>query len=226
MGGSPADLLTNQAVLNPKVHSHTSRAQPVEIKPATPKSQAVALPTTPRIPYVVLYIFFSPLSDDSTAKQNSECIRKATRLKCLGFLYIYDLAAQKENLILKAGKSNLHLNHAILKHLLCWAQISKILLHLINGHKIYIHEIKAMHVYACCQYIKRSIIMFVLTAIIGQKYDGLKCRHVVGALQMPTPTSCLCFRQYKVDPTGSLANSGWLSRHLAGEHCRRRRRTQ
>ncbi len=49
-GGSPADLLINQAVLNPKVHSHTSRAPPVGIEPTTPQSQAVALPTTPQIP--------------------------------------------------------------------------------------------------------------------------------------------------------------------------------
>jgi hypothetical protein len=52
MGGSPgttspADLLTNQAVLDPKVHCHTSRALLVGIEPVTPQSRAVALPTTP-----------------------------------------------------------------------------------------------------------------------------------------------------------------------------------
>ena len=40
-GGSPADLLINQAVLNPKVHGHTSRAPPVGIEPTTPQSQAI-----------------------------------------------------------------------------------------------------------------------------------------------------------------------------------------
>ncbi len=49
-GGSPADLLIDQAVLNPKGHGHTSRAQQVGIEPTTPQSQAVALPTTPQIP--------------------------------------------------------------------------------------------------------------------------------------------------------------------------------
>ncbi len=46
IGGSPADLLTNQAVLNQKVHGHTSRAPPVGIKPATPQLQAFAKPTS------------------------------------------------------------------------------------------------------------------------------------------------------------------------------------
>jgi hypothetical protein len=49
-GGSPADLLTNQAVLDPRVHGHTSRAPQVGIEPASPQTQAFALPTTPQIP--------------------------------------------------------------------------------------------------------------------------------------------------------------------------------
>ncbi len=50
---SPGDILNNQAVLNPKVH--TTRAPPGGIETATPlrskprQSQAVALPTTPQI---------------------------------------------------------------------------------------------------------------------------------------------------------------------------------
>ena len=47
--GCPADLLTNQTVLNSKVHGHTSRAPPVGIEPTSPPTQAVALPTKPQI---------------------------------------------------------------------------------------------------------------------------------------------------------------------------------
>jgi hypothetical protein len=47
MEGSPADFLTNQAILKQKVHCHTSMATPVGIEPVTPQLQAVALPTTP-----------------------------------------------------------------------------------------------------------------------------------------------------------------------------------
>ncbi len=50
MGSSPADLLTNQAVLKHEVHCHTLWALPVGIEPATPQSRAVALPTAPQIP--------------------------------------------------------------------------------------------------------------------------------------------------------------------------------
>ncbi len=40
-----ADLVTNQAVLDPRVHCHTSRVPQVGIEPASPQTQAVALPT-------------------------------------------------------------------------------------------------------------------------------------------------------------------------------------
>jgi hypothetical protein len=53
--GCPADLLTNQTVLNPKVHGHTSRAPPVGIEPTSPPTQAVALPTKPQIPYLCVW---------------------------------------------------------------------------------------------------------------------------------------------------------------------------
>ncbi len=48
--GCPADLLTYQTVLNPKVHGHTSRAPPIGIEPMSPPTQAVALPTKSQIP--------------------------------------------------------------------------------------------------------------------------------------------------------------------------------
>ena len=48
--GCPADLLNNQAVLDPKVHGHTSRAQPVGVEPTSPPTKVVALPTKPKIP--------------------------------------------------------------------------------------------------------------------------------------------------------------------------------
>ena len=47
--GCPAELLTNQTVLNQKVHDHTLRAPQVGIKPTSPPMQAVALPTKPQI---------------------------------------------------------------------------------------------------------------------------------------------------------------------------------
>jgi hypothetical protein len=48
--GCPADLLTSQTVLNPKVHCHTWRALPIGIEPKSPLMQADALPTKPQIP--------------------------------------------------------------------------------------------------------------------------------------------------------------------------------
>ncbi len=48
--GCPAELLTNQTVLDPKVHCHTSRAAQVGIEPTSPPTKVVALPTTPQIP--------------------------------------------------------------------------------------------------------------------------------------------------------------------------------
>ncbi len=48
--GYPADLSTNQTVLDPKVHCHTSRTQQVGIEPTSPPMKVVALPTKPHIP--------------------------------------------------------------------------------------------------------------------------------------------------------------------------------
>ncbi len=48
--GCPADLLTNQTVLDPKVHCHTSRAPQVGIEPTSPPTKVVAVPTQPQIP--------------------------------------------------------------------------------------------------------------------------------------------------------------------------------
>ncbi len=48
--GCPADLLTNQTVLDPKVHCHTSRAPQVGIEPTSSATEVVALPTKPQIP--------------------------------------------------------------------------------------------------------------------------------------------------------------------------------
>ncbi len=39
--GCPADLITNQTVLDPKVHCHTSRAQQVGIEPTSPPTKVV-----------------------------------------------------------------------------------------------------------------------------------------------------------------------------------------
>ena len=52
MGVHPADLLTNQAVLDQKVYGHTSRALPVQagIAPTSPETKLAALPTTRQIP--------------------------------------------------------------------------------------------------------------------------------------------------------------------------------
>ncbi len=49
--GNTADLLTNQAVQDPKVpgHCHITRAQLVGIEPTSPPTKVVALPTKPRI---------------------------------------------------------------------------------------------------------------------------------------------------------------------------------
>ena len=52
--GCPADSLTNQAVLDQKVHGHTSRAPPVGIEPTSPPTKVVALPTKPQIPYTMI----------------------------------------------------------------------------------------------------------------------------------------------------------------------------
>jgi hypothetical protein len=49
--GCPADLLTNQTVLDPKAHCHTLRAQHVGIEPTSPLTKVVALPTKPQIPH-------------------------------------------------------------------------------------------------------------------------------------------------------------------------------
>jgi hypothetical protein len=43
IGGQPAELLTIQAVLNPKVHGHTSRAPPIGIEPTSPPTEAADL---------------------------------------------------------------------------------------------------------------------------------------------------------------------------------------
>ncbi len=51
--GCPADLLTNQTVLDPKVHCHTLRAQQVGIEPTSHPTKGVALPTKPQIPIYV-----------------------------------------------------------------------------------------------------------------------------------------------------------------------------
>jgi hypothetical protein len=56
--GCPADLLANQTVLDPKVHCHTSRAQQVGIKPTSPPTKVVALPTEPQIPIYVVYVVY------------------------------------------------------------------------------------------------------------------------------------------------------------------------
>ncbi len=48
--GCPADLLTNQMVLDPKVHCHTSRAPQIGIEPTSLLMKVVALPTKPQIP--------------------------------------------------------------------------------------------------------------------------------------------------------------------------------
>ncbi len=48
--GCPDDLLTNQMVLDPTVHCHTSRAAQVGIEPTSPPTKVVALPTKPQIP--------------------------------------------------------------------------------------------------------------------------------------------------------------------------------
>ncbi len=52
--GCPADLLTDQTVLDPKVHCHTWRAQQVGIEPTSPLTKVVALPTKPQIAYLML----------------------------------------------------------------------------------------------------------------------------------------------------------------------------
>ncbi len=59
--GCPADhdfkLLTNQTVLDPKVHCYTSRAPQVGIEPTSPPTQVVALPTKPQIPIMMQHYF-------------------------------------------------------------------------------------------------------------------------------------------------------------------------
>jgi hypothetical protein len=54
IGGRPADLFTDQAVLGPRVHGHTSKALPVGIEAASPQTQAIALTTTPQKEFHVI----------------------------------------------------------------------------------------------------------------------------------------------------------------------------
>jgi hypothetical protein len=53
--GCPADLSSNQAVLDlwPKVHSHTVRPQPT-----SPLTRAVALPTMQQYLYIIMHIVY------------------------------------------------------------------------------------------------------------------------------------------------------------------------
>ncbi len=93
--GCPADLLTNQAVLDPKVHGHTSRAPPVGIEPTSPPTKVVALPTKPQIQVSNSYISVETIMDwmvslipigetVSHVSLQKDCWHGATNLSCCG----------------------------------------------------------------------------------------------------------------------------------------------
>jgi hypothetical protein len=71
--GCPVDLLTNQTVLDPKVH--TSREPQVGIEPTSPPTKVVALPTKPQILTDIEFLAF-----DIGVSWISEAIGKLTSL--------------------------------------------------------------------------------------------------------------------------------------------------